>query len=137
MKGSYDDLLNLPHHVSRNHPQMPMEERAAQFSPFAALSGYGDVIRETARLTTPRPEQDESGREELDRRLKALAKKIGLRPEVRVIYYLPDRRKEGGACVTMTGRLKRVDEDFQELLFTDGTRIPAKDILEICETDSE
>lgn len=131
MMGPYDDLLYLPHPVSRVHPQMPMEERAAQFSPFAALSGYGDVIRETARLTVQRPELEEDSREELDQKLRRLAGKISQRPEVFVTYYLADSRKEGGTCVTASGRLKGVDSAFRELLFADGTRIPVEDIVEI------
>ncbi len=136
MRGPYDDMIDLPHHVSSHHPQMPMEERAAQFSPFAALTGYGDVIRETARLTETRPELSDSSQEELKRRLDVLAKHIDRRPEVTVTYFQQDERKEGGACVTAASRLKRIDETEHVIRLEDGRSVSIQDILEI-ESDDE
>ena len=111
MNGPYDDIIHLPHPVSTKHPQMSMEERAAQFSPFAALTGYGDVIRETARLTDPRQELTESRKEELNRRLLLLERCMeraaaagSLLPEIAVSYFQPDDRKEGGALQSGEGR---------------------------------
>ncbi len=131
---AYEDILHLPRHVSRVHPPMPMEERAAQFSPFAALTGYGNVIRETARLTEDRRELSDSVREELERKLAALADPEGSgkkRPVVHVTYFLPDQRKEGGAYVTASGRIRRVDGTERMLLMEDGLRIPLEEILDI------
>lgn len=131
MRGPYDDMIDLPRHVSSHHPQMPMEERAAQFSPFAALTGYGDVIRETARLTETRPELSDSSQEALKRKLDLLAKNIARRPEVTVTYFRQDDRKEGGACVTAAGRLKRIDETEHVIRLEDGRSVSIQDILEI------
>jgi len=124
----YDDILHLPHHVSDRHPRMPMTDRAAQFSPFAALTGYGAVVQEAARLTDQRIELGEDEKAALDRRLQLLAEARG---PAAFTYFLPDSRKEGGACVTVTGRLKRVDASRRLLLLEDGAEIPIDDLLEI------
>ena len=128
MKRTYDDMLELPHHVSSVHPQMTMKERAAQFSPFAALTGYGDVIQETGRQTIPRLELSESSQEEIKRKLDWLAAHIGQHPQISVTYFLPDQRKEGGAYVTTTGRLKKIDQVERILVLMDGTNIPLEDV---------
>ena len=130
-KGLYDDILYLPHPVSPVHPPMPMEERAAQFSPFAALTGYGDVIRETARLTEERPELSEERQEELERKLRFLAEHEAERPEVRVTYFQPDVRKAGGARVQAAGIWKRLEETGRTLVLEGGLRIPLEDLLEL------
>ena len=93
----YDDIINLPHHVSTRHPQMSMYDRAAQFSPFAALTGYDDAIQETGRLTEQKIELDEETLEKLDERFQILQEHLGEQPEVRFTYFKPDERKEGGA----------------------------------------
>ena len=138
MNGPYDDIIHLPHPFSRKHPQMSMEERAAQFSPFAALTGYGDVIRETARLTDPRQELTESRKEELNRRLLLLERCMeraaaagSLLPEIAVTYFQPDDRKEGGACLTVRGRPEKLRRNRRVLEMEGGTEIPLPDILEI------
>lgn len=109
--GAYEDMLKLPHHVSRTRPRMTAAERAAQFSPFAALSGHGDAIRETERLTEQWSEPDESRKAELDRRLAAVLAEGGRplkeRPEVRITWFKADDRKSGGAYVTSAGRIRR------------------------------
>ncbi len=122
MRFDYDDIIDLPRPKSKHEP-MPMSDRAAQFSPFAALTGYEDAIDETARLTDARVELAESAVEELERRLNDLAARISERPEITVAYFVPDTRKEGGAYVTHTGALKRIDEVERELVFEDGTRV--------------
>ena len=94
---NYDDIINLPHHVSERHPHMPVSDRAAQFAPFAALTGYGDVIRETARLTEARPELSEDERAEMDQTLRAVLNTQGKNAEIVVTYFAPDARKSGGA----------------------------------------
>ena len=130
MKGQfmYDDIIDLPRPKSAHEP-MPMSDRAAQFSPFAALTGYEDAIDETARLTDARVELGESAVEELERKLIDLAARISERPEISVTYFVPDGRKEGGAYVTRTGKLKRIDELGRELVFADGARIAVGDIF--------
>ena len=131
MKRTYDDMLELPHHVSSVHPQMTMKERAAQFSPFAALTGYGDVIQETGRQTIPRLELSESSQEEIKRKLDWLAAHIVQHPQISVTYFLPDQRKAGGAYVTMSGRVKRIDDVKRILRFENGDSVKIADIAEI------
>ena len=124
----YDDIIDLPRPKSA-HESMPMSDRAAQFSPFAALTGYEDAIDETARLTDARVELGESAVEELERALAGIAAHISERPEITVTYFVPDGRKEGGAYMTCTGALKRIDELERALVFADGARIAVGDIF--------
>lgn len=124
----YDDIIDLPRPKSAHEP-MPMSARAAQFSPFAALTGYEDAIDETARLTDARVELGESAVEELERKLTDLAAHISERPEISVTYFVPDGRKSGGVYVTRTGALKRIDELERALVFADGARIAVGDIF--------
>ena len=129
MSGPYDDIINLPHPTSQRHPRMPIRDRAAIFSPFAALSGHGAAIAETARLTERRIELDEDSRAELDRRQAALLEHIDEQPEVTVTWFQPDERKDGGAYLTVTGQLKKFRELERILLLTDGTEIPLEDVV--------
>ena len=131
MSGKYDDIINLPHPTSKRFSRMPLEERAAQFSPFAALTGYDAVIRETSRLTDRRVELDECRRQELDAALRDLAARLPARPEVLVTYFLPDARKEGGEYVHVSGRLRKIDSLMRTLILEDGTVIPIDDVLEL------
>lgn len=124
----YEDIIDLPHPVSRKHAQMPKAERAAQFSPFAALTGYEEAVAETARLTESRTELDESRKLALGETLYRAQEKISERPEAAIVYFRPDERKEGGAYVSVVGRLRRVDEIGRFLLLCDGTRIPLDDL---------
>lgn len=127
----YDDIIDLPRPKSKYEP-MPMSDRAAQFSPFAALTGYGDAIDETARLTDRRIELSEEERAELDYRQQYLSTLDS--PTVTVTYFVPDERKTGGAYVTHTGVLKRVDEDERMVVFKDGLRVPLDEVMDIkCE----
>lgn len=128
MRGPYDDIIDLPHHVSKRHPQMPADERAAQFSPFAALTGYGAVIRETARLTDRKMELSENMKEELERKLTELCAR---NCEGEITFFVPDERKEGGAYVTAEGRVKKTDDAERAVVLEDGTRIPVEDIVDI------
>ena len=118
----------LPHQVSQNHPQMPMLDRAAQFAPFAALTGYEAAVGETARLTTERRELDAQEAEELNRQLAAIIEHLSERPEVTVEYFVPDERKDGGAYVTVTGRVRHVSVPEKTIIMADGTVIPLDDI---------
>ena len=128
MTGPYDDIIHLPHPTSSKHPRMPIADRAAIFSPFAALAGHSVAIAETARLTNQKAELDEDARAELDRRQAVLLEQIGQQPEVTVTWFQPDERKDGGAYVTTTGWLKKIDEIERVLVLTDGTRIPLEDV---------
>ena len=128
MSGPYDDIIHLPHPTSSKHPRMPIADRAAIFSPFAALAGHSAAIAETARLTNQKAELDEDARAELDRRQAVLLEQIGQQPEVTVTWFQPDERKDGGAYVTTTGWLKKIDEIERVLVLTDGTRIPLEDV---------
>ena len=129
MSGPYDDIINLPHPTSQRHPRMPVRDRAAIFSPFAALSGHGAAIAETARLTEQRIELDEDTRAELDRRQAVLLEHMDKQPEVTVTWFQPDEKKDGGAYLTATGRLKKFRELERILLLTDGTEIPLQNVV--------
>lgn len=122
----YDDIIDLPRPKSKHEP-MPMSDRAAQFSPFAALTGYGDAIDETARLTDHRIELSEEERTELDYKQQYLSTLDS--PMVTVTYFVPDSRKSGGAYVTHTGVLKRVDEVERMMVFVDGTQVPLDEVV--------
>lgn len=128
---NYDDIINLPHHVSSTRPQMSMLDRAAQFSPFAALTGYDAAIKETGRLTDEKIELDEDTKAALDMKQAYLIEMIDEQPEITIIYFLPDARKAGGAYVTVTGNLKRFDEYERLLILTNGKKIPMDDIADI------
>ena len=131
MKTLYDDIIRLPHHISQNHPQMPLRDRAAQFAPFAALTGYEAAVGETARLTAERRELDAQEAEELNRRLAALIANLPDRPEATLEYFVPDDRKSGGAYVTVTGRVRHISVPEKTLVMEDGTVIGFEDIAAI------
>ena len=131
MSGKYDDILHLPHPTSVRHPRMPISERAAIFSPFAALTGHAGAIAETARLTDQKMELDEDTKAELDRRQAVLMEHIAEQPEVTVTWFQPDERKDGGAYFTTTGRLKKINEMNRVLILLDGTSIPLEDVADL------
>jgi len=130
----YDDIIDLPHHVSPTRPHMSMIDRAAQFSPFAALSGYDDAVKETARLTDNLVELSDDSRAVLDMKQQILVDAVADHPEISITYFVQDKKKAGGAYVTTTGKVKRIDEYERVLILMDGTRVPLNDILEL---DSE
>ena len=129
MSGRYDDIINLPHPTSQRHPRMPIRDRAAIFSPFAALSGHGAAIAETARLTERRMELDEDTRAELDRKQAVLLEHIDEQPEITITWFQPDEKKDGGAYLTTTGRLKKLRELERLLVLADGVEIPLEDVV--------
>jgi hypothetical protein len=131
MKEDYFDIINLPHHVSRNHPQMPMEARAAQFAPFAALTGYDAVIHETARLTDKQVELEEYDNDRLNRIFLELMDSLEKHPMVTVSYFKPDEHKAGGAYMTVSGKLKKIDTYEQIMKMEDGTVIPIGSIMDL------
>lgn len=151
----YDDILYLPHHVSTKHPQMSLEDRAAQFSPFAALTGHKEVLSEAGRVTDARVELDENMKAILDEKLRILLEQIkgqvngqekaqgkwrknqqenawaDKRPEAAITYFVPDDKKSGGSYRTIQGQIGKTDEQGQWMQMTDGTVIPICDIVDI------
>lgn len=127
----YDEIINFPHHVSKTRPQMPMSDRAAQFSPFAALTGYDSAIKETGRLTDEKIDLDEESLNALNVRYQMLTDALEERPEVRITYFKPDERKAGGAYVTTAGAVRKIDDFEQTIIMQDGTRIPMGDVLSL------
>lgn len=131
MKNKYDDIINLPRHVSKTRPRMKMIDRAAQFSPFAALTGHDAAVKETARLTDRRIELSEDMKITLNDRLQIIADRIKERPEVAITYFEPDAKKKGGAYITANGTIKKIDEHNRTVVMTDGTIVPIDEIISI------
>lgn len=134
MSGPYDDIINLPHPTSERHPRMPMAARAAQFSPFAALTGYEDAVYETARLTSSRAELTEEEKSILDAKLQRLLPGT----KAAFTFFRSDGKKEGGAYLTVSGIVKRIDSCAREVVLTNGQKIFVDDILQIhCEASED
>ena len=131
MNNRYDEIMELPHHVSKTRPQMPLSDRAAQFAPFAALTGYDSAIKETGRLTDEKIELDEEALTALDRKYQLLMDTLDDAPEVTIIYFQPDERKAGGQYVSATGTVKKVDTFGRRILLQDGTRIPLDSVYDL------
>ena len=129
----YKDIINLPHHVSSTHPQMSMINRAAQFSPFAALTGYDDAIEETARLTDSRIELTEAEEDEISRKLGKLQRG----DSVELTWFVPDRRKAGGRYNTETVAIKQVVAGEGKVLLMDGRSVDMEDIIDVETTSGE
>lgn len=127
----YDDMLDLPHYQDPHRPHMTRAERAAQFMPFAALTGHGDAIRETARLTEEKAELSESEMEALDLRLQVVSMQPEGTAEISIVYFQPDSMKKGGKYSEITGVLKKIDTYKRDLVFCDGVRIPIENIVDI------
>ena len=127
----YEDIINLPHHVSPTRPQMSMQDRAAQFSPFAALTGYDSAVKETARLTEQRIKLDEYEVEALNARIHLIAEHLEYQPEVSITFFEPDERKAGGAYITVTGTVKKIDEYERIILMQGGEKIPMNEVIEL------
>ena len=125
----YADIINLPHHVSGQHVPMSMADRAAQFSPFAALTGHDAAIAEAARLTDERPILDESVKLEISDRLQAAAAAPSI--ALNIVYFVPDARKTGGRYEEATGRIKKLLPHESLIIMEDGTRIKVEDIVEV------
>ena len=128
----YDDILNLPHPTSKNHPRMSLHDRAAQFSPFAALTGHEAAIKETARLTDDKQILSEDVIEKINGQLKIIAENIGAEQEITVTYFVPDSKKSGGAYVDCAGTVRKIDKYNRTLVMTDNTVIPIEQISRIC-----
>lgn len=128
MSDTYDDILYLPHPTSKTHPRMSRQDRAAQFSPFAALTGYEDTVKETARLTEERPILTEDEMAELDFQLRLA---MELNTEVTVTWFRPDSRKSGGSYVTAAGRIRKADKIQRVLIMDNGAQIPVDEVTAV------
>ena len=129
MTGQYDDIIGLPHHVSSTRPRMSAIDRAAQFSPFAALTGYDTSIKESARLTDARIELDDSQKEEISEKLRLVTGQLDA--EIKITYFLPDTKKTGGKYVLATGTVKKVDEYERMIIMGDGKQIPIDEVIDV------
>ena len=128
---NYDDIIDLPHHVSPNRRRMSNLERGAQFSPFAALTGYEAAVEEAARSTDGKKELTEEMKAIIDAKIQAISEHPDAEPEVTITYFKPDERKEGGAYVRVTGAVKEIDRIGKTIVLTDHTEIPMEQIREI------
>lgn len=127
----YGDIIHLPHHVSSVHPHMPVSDRAAQFAPFAALTGYGEVIKETARQTDERPDLSEDEKQELNYKIQLACALPGEKPEIVLTYFVQDEKKSGGAYHTARGKIRRIDPDAGQIILEDGMRIRLDCVVDI------
>lgn len=127
----YDKIINLPHHVSSTRPHISMIDRAAQFSPFAALTGYDAAVKETARLTEQQIELDEYEKAALDQRILLLQEHLKELPEVTITHFVPDERKDGGKYVSITEAVKKIDTYEKQIVLVDKSKIPIENILSI------
>ena len=127
----YDDIINLPHHQSSKRPHMNSHQRAAQFAPFAVLTGYDAAIDETARLTDQKLELSDEQANHLNAQIQHIIENIADKPRVEITYFVPDNRKSGGEYVTVTGRVRRVDDHNREIVFADGMMVAIDDVYAI------
>ena len=125
----YEDIIGLPRPVSRRHPPMARQERAAQFAPFAALAGHGAILREAAHQTDNQPVLSEDAQTALDARLRLVAGRLEEHPTATATYFLPDEKKAGGACVTVSGQVLRLREFPPALCLAGGAEIPLSALL--------
>jgi len=128
-KKTYDDIIHLPHHVSKTHPHMPIADRAAQFSPFAALTGHHEAIKEAGRMTSQKISLDENAKSILDQKLQMILERPS--QEITLTYFLPDPQKDGGAYIDYTGVIKKADTQKRLLIMEDHTAIPIDDIIDL------
>lgn len=130
-KNNYDDIIGLPHHQSASRPHMSLDDRAAQFAPFAALTGHAAAIKETSRYTENKTELEEADIELLNSRIAYIMENLDSSPYISVTYFLPDPRKSGGAYLTVSGGVKKIDRYKKKLIMEDNTEIPFDDISNI------
>ena len=129
--GKYDDIINMPRHISKKHPQMSLEMRSAQFAPFAALTGYDEQIEETSRITCKKKELNEELKEILNKKLQIIEERMNTKPQITVTYFIEDLKKNGGKYVTVTGRVRKIDKNKQLIVLDVKKEIPISDIIEI------
>ena len=127
----YRDIINLPHHVSKNHPRMSLNNRSAQFAPFSALTGYSEKIKETARITDKKIELDEGLKTVINNRLQIIKENIKSVPQVTITYFIKDQRKSGGSYKTIITNIKKIDEVNKIFILTNNEKIQIDDIINI------
>ena len=127
----YEDIVNLPRHISKVHPQATMADRAARFSPFAAISGYEDMVKEAARVTEERIDITDATKELLNEKLNMIIEFLDEEPEVTITYFEPDKKKDGGAYISIIGTVKRIDEYERIVLTSDDKKIRIDEIYAI------
>ncbi|MBR3162777.1 MAG: hypothetical protein IKF17_01575 [Clostridia bacterium] len=130
-KNQYTDIINMPHHISRKHPQMSLYARSAQFAPFAALTGYGEAVEETERVTDNKREIDEELKTELDRKIQWIKGQIKNKPKVTFTYFIPDRKKDGGSYQTITGVVEKIDEYNEKIILDNEKEIYIDEVIDI------
>lgn len=130
-KFPYEDIINLPPHISKKHPQPTMMDRAARFAPFAAITGYEEMVLEEARITEERIDLDEGTLSILNEKLNMIQEFIDEEPEITITYFEPDKKKSGGAYIDITGTVKRIDEYEHLVIMTDGKKIRVEDIYDL------
>ena len=128
---NYDDIIGLPHHVSDNHKKMPMSQRAAQFAPFAALSGYEDAIEEAARHTEARPVLSEDIKEIIEYKLRIISEYSEDEASADITYFVPDEKKDGGRYESASGKVKKIDKEGGCVIMENKVKIPIQDIIDI------
>ena len=128
-KFPYEDIVNLPPHISKKHPQPTMLDRAARFAPFAAITGYEEMVLEEARVTEERVELDEGTLAILNEKLNIIHESLDSEPIIKITYFEPDKKKSGGAYVSVTGTVKRIDEYERIVIMSDGKKIPIDEIF--------
>lgn len=129
--GKYDDIINMPHHVSKKHPRMSLENRSAQFAPFAALTGYEEEVEETARTTDKRIEITDEIKNTINMRLKIIQEKLYTKPKVTITYFIPDNKKEGGNYKKVTSNLLKIDKYKQLIILKDKIEVPVNSIIDM------
>ena len=130
-KSKYDDIINMSHHISKKHPRMSLENRSAQFAPFAALTGYEDEVEETARITDKRIEITDEIKSKINMKLQIIQEKINTKPKVTIKYFIPDNKKEGGSYKTVTSNVLKIDQYKKLVVLKDNTKIFISDIINI------
>lgn len=128
---NYEDIINLPHYEPKKHPRMSIESRAAQFAPFAALTGYDDAVKETARITYDRIEIDEGLKSVINNKLQVILNNIKDKPKVTFTYFIYDKKKSGGKYITVTGNVNKIDKVNNYVILTDKTKVPTNEITEV------
>ena len=129
--GKYYDIINLQHHESKKHPRMSLEARSAQFAPFAALTGYEELIKETARETDERIEINEEMKKIINDKLQLIKKQIHTKPKITATYFVPDSKKDGGRYITVTGVVSKIDNYKQKVILENKIEILISEIIDI------
>lgn len=130
-QNKYNDIINLEHHISKIHKQMSLENRAVQFAPFSALTGYDEAIKETTRITQDRIELDEELKHTLNKKIICINNQISSNPKVTITYFVPDSKKLGGKYQTITGNVRKIDKYNKIIMLINGLKIPIIEIIDI------